>query len=377
MRRVIWPRLPRRQVLLFLAAILVPCLVLVALSLRMIEQERQLEQKRAAEERQRRAAQLRQELLSQLERIKHNPASAREAVVLVGTVREGRLLLPWETNPNAQRFRPWTSEASFAGKLRQAEREEFASGQLSSAAQHYREAIEATQQPAAQAYARLALARALGKTGRREEARRQYERVLAAPPELVDEHGIPLGLYAVHPLLEAGWQQEAILQLIRSHMESHEWLPAAALYMLRDLAARDVAIKLGDRIQEREQAESLQRDFSRLTPAFTNLEAVWVSYGEPLWLVSVAEGLAVAVRAREMLARLGAFAAQIQMARGKAGEPLGDNFPGLRLAIPARVEEGSRQRVTFLALSLALVVAVTLFAGHLRWRDVRREFGTN
>jgi hypothetical protein len=41
-------RLPRRQVLLFLIAILVPCGVLVALGLQMMDQERQLESKRIA-----------------------------------------------------------------------------------------------------------------------------------------------------------------------------------------------------------------------------------------------------------------------------------------------------------------------------------------
>ena len=152
--------------LLFLVVILAPCLVLVALSLRMIEQERQLQEKRAAEQRQRRAAELSEGLLSRLERIKRNLAAtpaARvdEAVVFAGTVRDGRLILPWDANPNAQQFRRWMGEASFAGRMRQAEREEIVTGRLDSAVQHYLEAIDTARQPAQQAYARLLLARAL------------------------------------------------------------------------------------------------------------------------------------------------------------------------------------------------------------------------
>ena len=59
LKAVMPPRSHRRQVLLFLAAILVPCLVLVALAARMIRQERELAQKRLVEDRLRRLAQVR------------------------------------------------------------------------------------------------------------------------------------------------------------------------------------------------------------------------------------------------------------------------------------------------------------------------------
>ena len=46
------PRLPQRQALLLSAAILAPCLVLVALGLRLIAQEHQLDNQRRPERRQ-------------------------------------------------------------------------------------------------------------------------------------------------------------------------------------------------------------------------------------------------------------------------------------------------------------------------------------
>ena len=54
---------------------------------------------------------------------------------------------------------------------------------------------------------------------------------------MVDEHGIPLGLYAVRPLLNAGCPDARIESLIRAWSEGSRSLPPAALYLLRDLAA--------------------------------------------------------------------------------------------------------------------------------------------
>src|SRR5438874_9472752 len=62
--------LHRRQALLFLIAMLVPCVVLVALGLQTIDQDRQLASRRLADERQLFTEQTRQALLSELENIK-------------------------------------------------------------------------------------------------------------------------------------------------------------------------------------------------------------------------------------------------------------------------------------------------------------------
>src|SRR5262245_50441494 len=110
MQFAIRPYLPRRGAFLFLIAILVPCVVLVALSLRMIEQERQLEDKRFMEDRQRAVDQVRQGLLSQLEKIKLEEVTrmaartgdaesvrSASAVAFVATLHDGRLQLPWES----------------------------------------------------------------------------------------------------------------------------------------------------------------------------------------------------------------------------------------------------------------------------------------
>ncbi len=341
-------RLPGRQVFLFLIAILVPCLVLISVSLRMIEQERQLEEKRLV-------TQLRQELLSKLDRIKLQHLAARasgapspQSIVFAGPVQDGRLLLPWEANPNAEKFRQWLG----AAKLREAEQDELA-GRLAAAAQRYGEAIAAAPQPAAGAYARLLLARTLQKLGHREEARLQYEQVLQSPIEWVDEYGIPLAFYAAPALRQS------------PSIRNPGSLPPAALYLLREVATD---LNLAGWIRDAEQAEALQSDFPRLACQ----ESVWISYGDPAWLVSLAPPLGgaetsvIAVRAREALASVGARA-------DPAGESLGDTFPRLRVAFPATVKEPGHLRRTFLVSAMVLVVALTLFAGYLLWKDVQRD----
>lgn len=381
------PSLLKRHVFLFLGAIVAPCLVLVALSVRMIGQERQLQAKRAGEERQRRVAQVREELLSRLERIKLDLATVPakrvpEPVVFAGSVRDGHLLLPWDANPNALQFLQWIGDPRFANKMRQAEHEEIITGKLDDAVRFYREALGSTSQPAVRAYARLSLARVLRRMGKRDEGYMEYKQILNSSPDLVDEHGIPLALYAAPPLLDAGKQQSEAFALITELLNKSDGLPPAALYLLRDLvtklAAGNAINNLTNQIQDREQAEALQREFSRLMPPTQGQDPVWLAFGEPPWLVNVApqpgstEVLAIAVRAQEMLAGQPS-SDLIKLTTGKAGEPLGDQLPGLRVKIPAKVEGDDSLRQTFLLIAISLVVALTLFAGYLLLRDVRRE----
>lgn len=187
-------RRPRRQAFLFLVAIVVPCLVLVALGLRLMAQERQLKETRRAEQLQLLVVQVRQELLSRLEKIRQQevaraatsagnetPPGRQSAVAFVGAWVDGRLRLPWEGSPDALRFRASLNEPGFADEIRQGEADELAARQYESAVRHYEAALVAARQPARRTYARLLRARALGKLGRRTESLTEYEAVLASP----------------------------------------------------------------------------------------------------------------------------------------------------------------------------------------------------
>jgi hypothetical protein len=162
-------RLPRRQVLLFLIAILVPCGVLVALGLQMMDQERQLESKRIADEKQRLVEQVRQELLSKLEQIKlqqvtHTGSAyniqPEPGVVFVGHASGGQLELPWENSPEARRFARLTAEAPFAAQLHEGESQELVKQQYDKAIEQYQAAIKSASEPAQQVRSAVAGAHA-------------------------------------------------------------------------------------------------------------------------------------------------------------------------------------------------------------------------
>ena len=125
MRLAVQIYLPRRQALLFLIAILVPCGVLVALALRIVEQDRQLESKRLVDERQRVIEQVRQELLSELEKIKLQQVTRAVTqddrpdgtVAFVGRLMNGQLQLPWENSSKARRFQEFSRRFAFIAAL--------------------------------------------------------------------------------------------------------------------------------------------------------------------------------------------------------------------------------------------------------------------
>jgi signal transduction histidine kinase/cell division protein FtsL len=389
---------PGRRTSLFLIALLIPCAVLVALGLRTIEQDRQLENKRLIEERQRAADQIRQTLLSQLEKIKlaevtriasrsgATDAVGRDnAVAFVGPVLDGQLQLPWENNPSAQNFREGLNDGSFAERIRDAEAQELVAHRYESAARQYREAIGAAGEPAQQAYTRLLLARTLQNLVQRQESEAEYKRVLSSSPDLVDQHDVPLGLYAAGRLLEFGAKREELIERIRFAADGDRMLPPIALRMTRDIAIRlgapDLVSRLDELIREREQAEALQRDLAHMMPAPQNREPVWASYGEPPLLTSLTppvanfEGLVIAVRASEALKELSTPDRPIHLAAetDTAGKPLGESFPGLRVLMPEPQEQRSSLRQTFIVAALLLALAFTLLAGYLLRRDVRRD----
>src|SRR5215470_9148818 len=72
---------------------------------------------------------VRQQLLQTLERIKLQEisgATADPAVVFTGSVQRDRLVLPWDADPAADRFRDSIEEPDFARKILQAKRTETA-----------------------------------------------------------------------------------------------------------------------------------------------------------------------------------------------------------------------------------------------------------
>jgi predicted Holliday junction resolvase-like endonuclease len=122
----------RKQIVLFLLAVIVPSLVLVLFTLRMVRQEKELAKRQVVEERRQKAVEIGGHILLRLEKIKIDESSEGETehgrisgfgyrnpeVVFVGLLLDERLVPPWELNPDRQKSRELLNEASFAERTR-------------------------------------------------------------------------------------------------------------------------------------------------------------------------------------------------------------------------------------------------------------------
>jgi len=414
----------RRQVLLFLVAVLLPCAVLVVLGVRMVAQERELAEKRLADERRSLTAQLRRELSSRLDRIAFREAAALladsvapllrtyqdPAVVLVASVSGEGMVLPWDADPRPSHFRELLTQGGFGRLVAQGEATELGSKDLSGAVRIYEQAMERADGPGQVAYGRLLRARAFRAAGLTEEAHRDNEAVLHADLDLVDEYGVPLALYAATSLLEDDGSRPAIAERIQAILEDPRWHSPGTLYLLRDLVAgltsaadsagAEIASGLASTVESRivvaEQAMALDRDFPRLrigSAVRPNGEAPWACYGSPPWLVgrvaplSGEDEVVVAVQADSLFSAVGeavrdgsGAAGELTVTAGaeETGELLGSSFPELVVRFGSTTSSGSGAspwgvRGWFYLVALLFVLSVTLFGAYVVSRDVRRE----
>lgn len=377
----------RRQVLLFLAVVLAPCLLLVGLSLRMIGQERELAEKRRSDERRLATENIRQELLARLERIKLEAAGgpARLAsrtrepeVALVAWMRDGNLVMPWEAVEEER-----STGTPFYQALRDGEREEFVRGNAAAALPYYQRALRLAAGAGERSRARLLRARALDKTGRGAEALADFRILLAAAPDIQDEEGVPLQLYAAERLAGSHADRAAVIEAARRALNGQPWLHPTACYTLSTVAEKlnssELKAEVAARIRRTGQALGLEADHARLGLR----DGLWVLYGEDPWLVSAVPGiLVIAVRAEPVFESFSAHppngvSALRFLPSGEAGgELLGENFPGLKAAFTLADGGGppsdAVQR-SFLYAVMLVVLCAAVYGAYLLWRDLNRE----
>lgn len=282
----------RRQLLLFLAAVLVPCIALGGLGIRLVVQERELSRGRLAEEQRRVVALLREELRNELEGIALRQAGAAVArpgfnvsgdygdpvVALVARVSDGRLVLPWESDRRPDDARRVLDRPPFAEQVGAGERLEFGGGDAAGSVAAYRRALALADDTVQSAHARLFLARALRKAGLADDAEIEYRKV-AALTDVVDRQGIPLPLYAARQLLETGVVDDSVLEPIEAVLSAGVWLAPPVVYLLHDLvtelghrvageplepAVRRLSTDVAVTLARTEQALALKRDFAAL-----------------------------------------------------------------------------------------------------------------
>jgi signal transduction histidine kinase len=385
----------KRQILLFLVAILVPAGALIGLAGRLIYQDRELATKRAFDLRRAAIEQLRRELSSRLEAIKlqeinrlirppgSNGARAAEnpAVIFTATLENDLLALPWEEPSPPDE----SVSTQFMRHRRAGEAQEFTQKDYAAAGAEYRLALASARGMREVSEARLALARTLSKAGNTDEASRQYRVMLNDPAEARDEQGVGFRFYAAERLLAAERDLGAVRGFLNNQINGEGRLTMPELYMIRPLLGSSPDIRTEQRISERiaemEQAVALVTSFPRVRAQIESGavrgRSTWVPYGEALWLVTITSpqpplpGLVMAVSSA-MVAPPGVRL----LSRSAEGDALGEAFPGVHVEwtdnrFPGTALQGLPAGIWIAALALVLGVAV--FGGYLLLSDVNRD----
>jgi signal transduction histidine kinase len=406
---------------------MLPSLILIFLTLRMIGQEKELAQKRIVEERRRIANEIGQHLLVRLENIKLQEtavAANRDSfpaeinysnpeVVLLCPVEDRQLVLPWEKNQELEKNRGLLSQSKFTQKIRQGESTEFVEKNLNRTVNLYSQALNSAKELVQKGYARLLLARSLFKSKRKKEAASHYRKILELPYNVTDEYGIPFSLYAAGRLLEIGEGIGDVLSSIQANLNDNYWLAPGAAYLIKNLlermsdSASDVVVQktlegctqyVQNYEQMMDQALTLQSDYLSLGlianqgSRIEKTQPQWVYYGELPWLVSVSSSISerspflVIVNAQKILTSLrsddgfvATFPADFHFVSSDdlKGLSLGTNFKEVKIVFDTSQEEMFpkpwRIQPVYYLLALFLILGITLFGAYILWRDVRRE----
>jgi len=395
----------RRQILLFLAAILLPATVLIGLAARLMYQDRELAAKRSVDQRRAAVDQLRRELTSRLDALKLEEinrlirqsdaksagGSQNPAVIFTARLENDRLVLPWDLPWDAPAQTDTLGSQEFAQHIQAGETAELAKNDYAAAAAEYRQALANIRHPWEGAEARLRLARTLAKAGNSEEAARQYRALLDDPilarEKARDEQGVGYRFYAAERLLNYRKDPTASLSFLARELNGDEQLTSAELYMIRtlldslpDSEAAQLRQRLSGRIDRLEQARMLARDFPRILAQVESgapTGAVWVPYGSEPWLVTTTPAAAPLPRLAIAVSAASIAPPGVKLLnRSGQGDAVGEAFPGLRVEwSDKRFWESSRPGLPFAIwiAGLALVLGVAVFGGYLLLRDVNRD----
>lgn len=414
------PTTRRRRVLLVLSLVLIPGAVLSVVTWRLMGQERELEAGRLVERRALIVAQLAQQMLLSLEQARQRVmTSAVDAVaasdsgifIIIAPLTADGMVLPWE-----QGGPPVGAADEVAARIREGEALEFGQGRPDLASESYAAAVRAAESPASRIQARLHEARALTRAGQTSAALAAYAEAAAASPELQDVDGMPLALYGAEGLLlaERPDSRAAALGVLEAVVAEPALAPTA-LYALRDLVRRvavpetapgseradsddllervlTLEVSAATRISAAERAVELRRDLPALLAlaGSTALGSAWLPYGPEPWLVGVSDNadgrLVFVADPARLLSALDADDlaeilphVRITTAPQPEAELLGPSFPAVFAVLPDAALPGTGRSDLGWVLPfivMPLVLAITLVAAFLLWRDVRREIET-
>jgi nitrogen-specific signal transduction histidine kinase len=387
----------KRQILLFLAAILIPSAVLITLAARLARQDAELAETRMADQRREALEQLQRELAARLETIKlqelnrlsvESPASADSPagdfpVLFVAPLVQNRLILPWESAGHSA-----APSHNFAQHQKEGEAREFLGNDFSGADEAYSLAQAAAGDPLDRCTAKLSQARVLIKVERKTEAAGIYRSMLDECGSVEDPDGMVFGLYAAERLISLDLGTKPAQEYIIKRTRSVRWLQPVQAYLmrslLRDSTAADAKLandKLSLEIHEVEQVLALANDLNRLGRIDFPFHAspgksVWLAYGDEPWLITVTstESFAPPVVLAISSNRISPPGVTFLAAKSPASLPLGEGFVDLQVEFPpGRFAPATTIPPFLYAAGIALILCVTMLAGYLLLRDVSRE----
>jgi signal transduction histidine kinase len=391
--QIIGPR-PFQGVVL-LAAILVPCLVLVVLSAQMVVQDRELAGKRVLDSRRLEAERVTQALVSKLERLKlevlREPRVRRDA--LTARVDGERLLFAWDIDASAARSAAPLAPG-FAAALEDGARREVG-GDHRAAFAFYETAIRLARTDAETAEARIAAVRAALNGGRRAAAGSLILDLLRSPVALVDDEGIPAALWGALAQLRATALErgdvQSLVQVLGQVIDREPPVTVSAVYMTSDLMSRlpmhdsptlhaaraSVRQRITDRLRLARVATELREQFTSVrAPSRGGAESLWTPVGidGELWLLTRTPALNApdeVVIAAHAGSALPEVASRLTLHPSPSAAPLGAGLPGLFVGVVDPPATGGPRSLLLWAVGLTLLTAVS--GGILFWRDVQRD----
>jgi len=378
-----------RQLILFLAAVVLPATALSVLTYRFLLQGQELEREREPGLRREAVEQAKRELEERLEKIRFEEINRRvtardstraarqadAAIVFATPVIGNELVLPWE-----RRKTPAFPSPRFLANKEIGEVREFRSKDFAGAAAAYRTAMSEARQREERCDARLMLARVLVKSGKSDEAKPVYHEMLRECSTTSDDAGMPFALYAAERLVSLKLDLHAAEDYLVGAVQSVRFREPSQTTMIRSLlaaiatdAANRAYAETGRQQKDFEQMQALLKDFPQVIQPLAEMQ--WVAYGNDPWLLKLTPAptlglLLFGVSAREV-APPGTVLRSTKTADSYTLSP---GFRGVELELdPNRSFAGNRTTAALIACGMGLILILAVLSGYLFLRGVNRE----
>jgi signal transduction histidine kinase len=389
----------------------------------MNRQDNELRKRRAGEARQQKAREIGQNMAEELSRIERdilkdlaldagvpNPLYQEyQALIFVGRIVGGELVLPWESAGKDTLARAGDRTE---GLLLQAQQAEFSTGNLRPARSLLNRALNSAVTPSQRASIQVQMGRVLSKSGDEEGARLIYTEILDTPGGETDEYGIPFALFAADRLSVMDGEVIPLLERIDELIAEIRWLSSGALYLIRDVLNQiqekspgsremEMITRLGQGVEDALIEVDVLQSLGSLLPTWMlrarssirgSGSIIWEAHGDVPWIGGISEGgdigssfllvfdgPRVLNRTLTETGLMESFPGSCLMTSelSQPGLPPGEPFRGFQLFFDdmdvSSWAPSSLPFPVFYWLILFLVVGIASFGGYLVWRDVSRE----